>query len=213
MCARRAEGVAPVQERERGITIASAATSLDWAGHRINLIDTPGHVDFTIEVERALRVLDGAVAVLDGVSGVQAQTVTVWRQAAKHGVPTIAFVNKMDREGADVERCVEGMESRLGSTPLVLQAPLFDGAGAFCGVLDLVDGSRLAWGDQDDGTAFERAPTAELSEAELAVLEAGQARLVEALADLDDEFAEVRGAGRPSALRGTDAPRGRLRSP
>src|SRR6056297_1458650 len=125
------------QEQERGITITSAATTTFWRDHRVNIIDTPGHVDFTIEVERSLRVLDGAVAVFDSVAGVEPQSETVWRQADKYGVPRMCFVNKMDRMGANFFRCVEMIENRLGSTPLVLQLPI--GAEAdYQGVVDLV---------------------------------------------------------------------------
>merc|ERR1739841_391449 len=125
------------QEQERGITITSAATTCFWNNHRINIIDTPGHVDFTIEVERSLRVLDGAVAVFDSVAGVEPQSETVWRQADKYGVPRICFVNKMDRTGADFYRCVKMMVDRLGTAPLVLQLPL--GAEAdYSGIIDLI---------------------------------------------------------------------------
>jgi elongation factor G len=112
------------QEQERGITITSAATTASWRDHTINLIDTPGHVDFTVEVERSLRVLDGAVAVFDGVAGVEPQSETVWRQADRYGVPRICFVNKMDRVGAEFHRCVDMMTDRLGATPLVVQLPV-----------------------------------------------------------------------------------------
>ena len=124
------------QEQERGITITSAATTCFWRDCRVNIIDTPGHVDFTIEVERSLRVLDGAVAVFDSVAGVEPQSETVWRQADKYGVPRICFVNKMDRIGADFARCVDMIEDRLGATPLVLQLPI--GAEAdYAGVVGL----------------------------------------------------------------------------
>ena len=112
------------QEQERGITITSAATTCFWRDKRINIIDTPGHVDFTIEVERSLRVLDGAVAVFDSVAGVEPQSETVWRQADKYSVPRMCFVNKMDRMGADFFRCVDMIKDRLGATPLVLQLPI-----------------------------------------------------------------------------------------
>ncbi len=112
------------QEQERGITITSAATTCHWRDHQINIIDTPGHVDFTVEVERSLRVLDGAVAVFDGVAGVEPQSETVWRQADRYGVPRICFVNKMDRVGAEFHRCVEMIENRLGAVPLALQIPI-----------------------------------------------------------------------------------------
>ena len=112
------------QEQERGITITSAATACEWKDHRINIIDTPGHVDFTVEVERSLRVLDGAIAVFDSVAGVEPQSETVWRQADKYRVPRIAFINKMDRVGADFERAVETMRDRLGANPLPIQLPI-----------------------------------------------------------------------------------------
>ncbi len=132
------------QEQERGITITSAATKCSWNGHDINIIDTPGHVDFTVEVERSLRVLDGAVAVYDGVAGVEPQTEQVWRQAEKYGVPRMCFVNKLDRTGADFFRCVDMMVERLGANPLVLQIPI--GAEAdFIGVVDLVQMRALTW--------------------------------------------------------------------
>src|SRR5215216_4660621 len=111
------------QERERGITITAAATTAEWNDHRINIIDTPGHVDFTVEVERSLRVLDGGVVVFDGVAGVEPQSETVWRQADKYNVPRICFVNKMDRTGADFQRCVDMIVDRLGGKPVILYIP------------------------------------------------------------------------------------------
>ena len=125
------------QEQERGITITSAATTCHWNDHRINIIDTPGHVDFTIEVERSLRVLDGAVAVFDSVAGVEPQSETVWRQADKYKVPRICFVNKMDRIGADFYRCVSMIVDRLGAVPLVTQLPI-GSESEFVGVVDLL---------------------------------------------------------------------------
>ena len=133
-----------VQERERGITITSAATTTNWKGHWINIIDTPGHVDFTVEVERSLRVLDGAIAVFDAVAGVEPQTETVWRQADRYSVPRIGFVNKMDRTGADFGRTVEMMVERLQANPLVLQLP-WGSEGEFQGVIDLVEMKALHW--------------------------------------------------------------------
>jgi elongation factor G len=133
-----------VQERERGITITSAATTTNWKGHWINIIDTPGHVDFTVEVERSLRVLDGAIAVFDAVAGVEPQTETVWRQADRYSVPRIGFVNKMDRTGADFGRTVEMMVERLQANPLVLQLP-WGSEGDFQGVIDLVEMKALHW--------------------------------------------------------------------
>ncbi len=142
------------QEQERGITITSAATTCFWNDHRINIIDTPGHVDFTIEVERSLRVLDGAVAVFDSVAGVEPQSETVWRQADKYKVPRICFVNKMDRTGADFYRCVDMIIDRLGAQPMVLQLPL--GAEAdFAGVIDLISMKAIVWRDEALGAKFE----------------------------------------------------------
>jgi len=141
------------QEQERGITITSAATTCEWRDHQINIIDTPGHVDFTIEVERSLRVLDGAVAVFDAVAGVEPQSETVWRQADKYEVPRICFVNKMDRVGSDFYRCVDMIEDRLGATPIVLQLPI--GAEAdFAGVVDLVRMKGIVWRDETLGAEF-----------------------------------------------------------
>ncbi|MEC8371013.1 MAG: GTP-binding protein, partial [Pseudomonadota bacterium] len=142
------------QEQERGITITSAATTCSWMDHRVNIIDTPGHVDFTIEVERSLRVLDGAVAVFDSVAGVEPQSETVWRQADKYGVPRICFVNKMDRMGADFFRCVDMFVDRLGANPLVMQLPI--GAEAdFAGLIDLVKMKAIIWKDESLGAEFE----------------------------------------------------------
>jgi elongation factor G len=141
------------QEQERGITITSAATSCNWNDHRINIIDTPGHVDFTIEVERSLRVLDGAIAVFDSVAGVEPQSETVWRQADKYEVPRICFINKMDRIGADFHRCVSMLVDRLGAQPLVLQLPI--GAEAdFVGVVDLINMRSIIWNDEALGAEF-----------------------------------------------------------
>src|SRR5215470_7594066 len=132
------------QEQERGITITSAATTCFWRDLRINIIDTPGHVDFTAEVERSLRVLDGAVAVFDAVAGVEPQSETVWRQANRYGVPRIAFVNKMDRVGANFPRCVEMMVDRLNAVPAVIQLP-WGVEADFKGVIDLVRMRGLLW--------------------------------------------------------------------
>ena len=134
------------QEQERGITITSAATTCEWADHRINIIDTPGHVDFTVEVERSLRVLDGAVALFDSVAGVEPQSETVWRQADKYHVPRIAYINKMDRIGADFDRGVQTMIDRLGAHPVPIQLPI--GAEAdFLGIIDLVDMKAIVYKD------------------------------------------------------------------
>jgi len=142
------------QEQERGITITSAATTCFWDDHRINIIDTPGHVDFTIEVERSLRVLDGAVAVFDSVAGVEPQSETVWRQADKYGVPRICFINKMDRVGADFPRCIEMIADRLGARPLVLQLPIGI-ESEFVGVLDLVGMRAITWREETLGAQFD----------------------------------------------------------
>ncbi len=142
------------QEQERGITITSAATTCFWNKHRINIIDTPGHVDFTIEVERSLRVLDGAVAIFDGVAGVEPQSETVWRQADRYGVPRMCFINKMDRMGADFERCVRMIRERLGAKALVIQLPI--GAEAdYKGVVDLIKMKAIIWKDETLGAEFE----------------------------------------------------------
>ena len=142
------------QEQERGITITSAATTCFWRDHRINIIDTPGHVDFTIEVERSLKVLDGAVCVFDGVAGVEPQSETVWRQADKYKVPRICFVNKLDRTGADFYRCVDMIKERLGCKPLVLQLPVGSEAD-LKGVIDLVRMKAIIWQNEDLGAKFD----------------------------------------------------------
>ena len=142
------------QEQERGITITSAATTCFWKGHRINIIDTPGHVDFTIEVERSLKVLDGAVAIFDGVAGVEPQSETVWRQADKYKVPRICFVNKLDRTGADYFKCVDMIKERLGAKPLVTQIPVGIEA-SLKGVVDLVKMKAIIWKDENLGADFE----------------------------------------------------------
>ena len=142
------------QEQERGITITSAATTCFWRENRINIIDTPGHVDFTIEVERSLKVLDGAVCVFDGVAGVEPQSETVWRQADKYKVPRICFVNKLDRTGADFFMCVDMIKERLGAKPLVLQIPVGI-ESSLKGVVDLVKMKAVIWKDEKLGAEFE----------------------------------------------------------
>ncbi len=142
-----------VQEQERGITITSAATTCKWKDHRINIIDTPGHVDFTAEVERSLRVLDGAIAILCGVGGVEPQSETVWRQADKYRVPRIVFINKMDRIGADPERAIEQLKARVAAKPLPVQLPLGREDG-FRGVIDLIEETEIDWGQEILGTEF-----------------------------------------------------------
>jgi elongation factor G len=154
------------QEQERGITITSAATTCSWKDHRINIIDTPGHVDFTLEVERSLRVLDGAVAVFDGVAGVEPQTETVWRQADKYKVPRMCFLNKMDRTGANFYFCVQTIIDLLGATPAVLQLPI-GSEGDFLGVIDLVTMEALVWRGEDLGASFDVIPLDECNDVEL----------------------------------------------
>ena len=175
-----------VQEQERGITITSAATTCHWRDHRVNIIDTPGHVDFTIEVERSLRVLDGAVAVFCSVGGVEPQTETVWRQADKYRVPRIAFVNKMDRLGADFFRVVKMIEDRLGARPAALQLPI-GSEEKFAGIIDLVQMKAVIWEDESLGAKFriEAIP-------EAMVVEAREYRekLLEAVADSDESIME-----------------------
>ena len=175
------------QEQERGITITSAATTCFWKDHRINIIDTPGHVDFTIEVERSLRVLDGAVAVFDGVAGVEPQSEAVWRQADRYDVPRICFVNKMDRVGVDFFRCVDMIADRLGARPLVMQLPV--GAEAdYVGIVDLVTMKATVWKDEGLGAEF----TIEDIPADLAETAAEyRSKLVEAAVEMDDDVLEA----------------------
>jgi elongation factor G len=174
------------QEQERGITITSAATACEWKGHRINIIDTPGHVDFTVEVERSLRVLDGAIAVFDAVAGVEPQSETVWRQADKYGVPRFAYINKMDRTGADFFYSVQTMKDRLGANALPIQLPI--GAEEdFKGVVDLVRMKGLIWTDEL-GAAYE---TVEIPEDLQDQAEEYRTALIEACADHDEELMEA----------------------
>jgi len=154
------------QEQERGITITSAATTCEWKDHRINIIDTPGHVDFTLEVERSLRVLDGAVAVFDGVAGVEPQTETVWRQADKYKVPRMCFLNKMDRTGANFYFCVQTIIDLLGCEPAILQLPI-GSEGDFLGVIDLVEMTAIVWRGEDLGASFDVIPLAECNDVDL----------------------------------------------
>ncbi|MCP4646979.1 MAG: GTP-binding protein, partial [bacterium] len=144
------------QERERGITIVSAATTCDWKGTRINIIDTPGHVDFTAEVERSLRVLDGGVGVFCAVGGVEPQTETVWRQAQRYSVPSLAFVNKLDRQGADFFRVLQMMKDILGETPLPIMLPVGQGSD-FKGVIDILEQKALYFDMESLGTKYETA--------------------------------------------------------
>ncbi len=175
------------QEQERGITITSAATTTSWRDHTINIIDTPGHVDFTVEVERSLRVLDGAVAVFDAVAGVEPQSETVWRQADKYGVPRICFVNKMDRVGAEFHRCVEMIASRLGATPLVVQLP-WGVESDFRGVIDLVRMRGLLWHTEDKGATYE---TVDIPADHADAAREWRDKLLETVAENDDEMMEL----------------------
>ena len=177
------------QEQERGITITSAATTCQWDGHRINIIDTPGHVDFTVEVERSLRVLDGAVAVFDSVAGVEPQSETVWRQADKYSVPRICFVNKMDRTGANFYRTVDMIVSRLNATPLVIQLP-WGGEGDFTGVIDLVIMKGLLWANDDKTAKGDVFDVVDIPADYAEQAEEWHAKLIETLADIDDVIAE-----------------------
>ena len=176
------------QEQERGITITSAATTCFWerngVDHRINIIDTPGHVDFTMEVERSLRVLDGAVAVFDGVAGVEPQSETVWRQADKYGVPRICFINKLDRAGASFQRSFDSIVTRLGANPVAIQIPI-GLEDKFVGVVDLIAMKGLIWNDESKGAEYE---TAEIPEDLKEEAAAAREKLIEAVATVDDDL-------------------------
>jgi elongation factor G len=175
------------QEQERGITITSAATTCLWREHRLNIIDTPGHVDFTIEVERSLRVLDGAVCVLDGNQGVEPQTETVWRQADKYDVPRVVFVNKMDKTGADFYRCVQDIIDRVAGKPVCLQIPI--GAESdFAGVIDLIKMKAIVWNGEALGASFEEK---EIPADLLAKATEYRGKLIEAAVDMDDAAMEA----------------------
>lgn len=176
-----------IQEQERGITITSAATTCFWRDHQINIIDTPGHVDFTVEVERSLRVLDGAVVVFCGVAGVQPQSETVWHQANKYGVPRIAFVNKMDRAGANFDRVVQQIQERLGASAAPIQLP-WGHEDTFRGVVDLVEMCGLLFDESSLGMRMERVP---LPEEEQGRAREARARLIEAVAERDEEVLTV----------------------
>ncbi|PWB81248.1 MAG: elongation factor G [Candidatus Methylomirabilota bacterium] len=172
------------QERERGITITSATTTCFWRNHRINIIDTPGHVDFTVEVERSLRVLDGAVAVFDAVAGVEPQSEAVWRQANKYSVPRIAFVNKMDRMGADFGQCVRMITERLGAVPLVVQLPI-GREDQFTGVVDLIRMKAVIWNEETLGASYRED---EISDEMRPLAQEARERLLETIAEVDDGF-------------------------
>jgi len=172
-----------IQEQERGITITSAATTAFWNGHRINIIDTPGHVDFTVEVERSLRVLDGAVTVLDGKNGVEPQTETVWRQGTKYGVPRIVFVNKLDAIGADFDMCVETLQTRLAANAAPIQYPV-GAESQFNGIIDVIEKIQYTYGPNRD----ERPKPNKIEPAYVAKIDALHQNLVETIAQFDDEF-------------------------
>jgi elongation factor G len=174
------------QEQERGITITSAATTTSWRDHTINIIDTPGHVDFTVEVERSLRVLDGAVAVFDGVAGVEPQSETVWRQADRYGVPRICFVNKMDRVGAEFHRCVEMIADRLGATPLVIQLP-WGVESDFRGVIDLVRMRAMLWQTEGKGDTYD---VVSIPDDHVEAAREWRDKLLETIAENDEEMME-----------------------
>ena len=177
-----------VQEQERGITITSAATTCFWRDCRVNIIDTPGHVDFTVEVERSLRVLDGAVALLDAVSGVEPQTETVWRQADKYRVPRMVFVNKMDRVGADYYRCIDMLRTRLGAHPVPIHIPI-GREDQYRGLVDLIDQTAMVWDDNDDtlGKEFKKVPVPiDLAD----TVKEYREKMIEALAEVDDHLME-----------------------
>src|SRR5690554_1029012 len=180
------------QEQERGITITSAATTTFWKGrdgtmHRFNIIDTPGHVDFTIEVERSLRVLDGAIALLDGNQGVEPQTETVWRQADKYDVPRLIFVNKMDKTGADFYYCLDTLHKRLGITPVVMQLPI-GAESEFRGVVDLIEMNALVWRNEELGAQWD---IVEIPEDLKAKAEEYREKLVETAVEMDDAATEA----------------------
>ncbi|KAK6635136.1 hypothetical protein RUM44_000385 [Polyplax serrata] len=177
------------QERERGITITSASVTFEWEKHKINLLDTPGHIDFTMEVEQTLNVMDGAVVILDGSAGVEAQTLTVWKQANRYNIPRIVYINKMDKSNADLSHCQESISKQLNVKPLVLQLPIFSKENVFEGVVDLLNLEKFTWRESsinftkkalnpEDGDLWENATKARLT-------------LIETLADLYDEIAEI----------------------
>jgi len=174
------------QEQERGITITSATTTCFWKNHRINIIDTPGHVDFTIEVERSLKVLDGAVAVFDAVAGVQPQSETVWRQADKYRVPRIAFINKMDRVGADFFKSTQSIYERLGTIPVPVQIPL-GAEDKFVGVIDLVEMKSIIWDEETLGAKFHEEP---ISQDMLSLANEWREKMIERVSDIDDTIME-----------------------
>src|SRR5271154_4946292 len=181
------------QEQERGITITSAATTAFWRDHRINIIDTPGHVDFTVEVERSLRVLDGAVAVFDAVAGVQPQSETVWRQADKYKVPRICFINKMDRVGADFYRAVDTIVDRLKARPVAIQIPV-GAEDKFLGIVDLVKMKAVIWRDETLGAEFD---VVDIPDDLLEKAKEYREHMIEAVSEFDDKLFEKFVDGQP----------------
>ena len=190
------------QEKERGITITSAATTCFWKGYRINIIDTPGHVDFTAEVERSLRVLDGSIAIFCGVSGVQPQSETVWRQADRYGIPRISFINKMDRIGSDYYKAVEMISTRLGTQPLPLQIPV-GSENEFRGVIDLIRSEAIIWDEETLGATYHKEP---IPEELLSISQEYRSRMMEAVAEQDDilmeKYLETGGLAEEEIIRG-----------
>ena len=175
------------QEQNRGITITSAATTCYWGNYQINIIDTPGHVDFTAEVERSLRVLDGAIGIFCAVGGVEPQSETVWHQSEKYHVPRIAYVNKMDRIGADFYSVLKELEEKLGAKPLVLQLPMGSEAD-FEGVIDLLSMEEIRWSDEDEGSSMQRTPIGEGRVAEAAEW---RERLIDSISAFSDDITEL----------------------
>ena len=189
------------QEQERGITITSAATTCTWRDIRINIIDTPGHVDFTAEVERSLRVLDGAVAVFDAVHGVQPQSEKVWRQADKYGVPRICFINKIDKMGADFEHAIDTIRKRLNAKPVAIQIPIGQ-EDKFKGVVDLINMKAIVWKDETMGAEYH---TEEIPADLKKKAEAFRTQLVETIAENDDDILHKFLEGEAISRRRADA--------
>ncbi|XP_055638035.1 ribosome-releasing factor 2, mitochondrial [Toxorhynchites rutilus septentrionalis] len=175
------------QERERGITICSAAVSFEWKDHRINLLDTPGHIDFTMEVEQSLGAVDGTVVILDGSAGVEAQTVTVWGQADRHKLPRVVFVNKMDKDSADFEGCLQDMKKKLGIVPLPLQLPLMDG-GKLAGIIDILSRTQIVWDKNTNGRTYRRKG---LNESSLIEAQGKLHDIIDVLSGKDDLLAQA----------------------
>ncbi|KXJ75401.1 hypothetical protein RP20_CCG011790 [Aedes albopictus] len=176
-----------VQERERGITICSAAVSFDWRDYRINLLDTPGHIDFTMEVEQSLAAVDGTVVILDGSAGVEAQTVTVWNQADRHHLPRVVFVNKMDKENADFDGCLQDLRKKLGVVPLPIQLPFME-QGKLAGIIDILSGTQVIFDKNSHGRSYKTIP---LAEAALAHAQDKLYETIDALSGLDDHLAQA----------------------